>query len=100
MDDNITSCSYFNIQYLGSTERIIIASTFILISLTIVLTNSLLIYKLYLIKRKSRANLLFLTLSLVDIFVGLLAAPTMFVKITSFEGITWILTCETFLYFI
>ena len=64
------------------------------------MTNSLLIYKLYLIKRKSRANLLFLTLSLVDIFVGLLAAPTMFVKIISFEGITWILTCETFLYFI
>ena len=100
MDDNITSCSYFDIQDLGSTERIIIASTFILISSAIVLTNSLLIYKLCIIKRKSRANLLFLTLSLVDIFVGLLAAPTMFAKIISFEGINWILTCETFLYFI
>ena len=69
MNITFNGCSYFDLTYLTTWERGIIAGTFGLIFLMIVSANSFTIYKIYLLKRKTRANSLFLHLAHLTSFL-------------------------------
>ena len=99
MNITFNGCSYFDLTYLTTWERGIIAGTFGLIFLMIVSANSFTIYKIYLLKRKTRANLLFFALSTSDFFLGIFSVPTMILDIFRYEGLLiFKLDCKIYRY--
>ena len=87
MNITVNGCSYFDLTDLTTWERSIIAGAFGLIFLMIVSANSFIIYKIYSLKRKTRANLLFVALSISDFFLGIISVPTIILDIFRSEGL-------------
>ena len=88
MNKTRNGCSYFDISGTPSAERRIIGSCLVIIFLAVISLNSLLLSKLYSIRKKARGDWLFILLSISDLCVGILSVPNLFLKILNFEGIT------------
>ena len=91
-------CLYFDLTDLKTWERSIIAGAFGLIFLMIVSANSFIIYKIYSLKRKTRANLLFAALSISDFFLGIISVPAMVFAIFKFERLIFKFHCKVYRY--
>ena len=65
----------------------------------IVSPNSYIVCEIYSLKRTTRANLLFVALSISDFFLGIVSVPTMISVIFRFEGVLFIkLHCKVYGY--
>ena len=79
-------------------ERSVIAGAFGLSFLMIVSANSFIIYKIYSLKRKTRANLLLAALSISDFFLGIISVPAMVFAIFRFERLVFKFHCKVYRY--
>lgn len=99
MNVTISGCEYFDLTNSSTWERMTIASVFGLIFLMIISASSIVIWKIYTLKRKTRASLLFAVLSISDLFVGLVSVVTIILNIFRFEGfLIYKLHCKVYRY--
>ena len=98
MNITISGCEYFDLTNSTTWERMTIASAFGLIFLMIISASSIVICKIYSLKRKTK-TLLFVVLSISDFFVGLVSVITIILNIFRFEGfLKYKLRCKVYRY--
>ena len=91
-------CSYLDITDIPQTERIIYESCFIMVFSALMAANSLLLYKMYYMTKRTRGDVMSAVLSIADLSVGIIAIPNICFKILLFETFPWVIPCRLFIF--
>ena len=96
---NVTNdiCSYLDITDIPQAERIIYGSCFIMVFLALMAANSLLLYKMYSVTKRTRGDFMSAVLSITDLSVGIIAVPNICFKVL-FETLPWVIPCRLFVF--
>ena len=97
---NVTNdiCSNLDITYIPPTERIIYGSCFIMVFSALMAANSLLLYKMYYMTKRTSGDVISAVLSIADLSVGIIAVPNICFKILLFETFPWVIPCRPFIF--
>lgn len=62
--------------------------------------NSLLLYQVYSMTKRTRGDVMSAVLSIADLSVGIIAVPNICFKILLFETLPWVIPCRLFIFFL
>ena len=62
--------------------------------------NSLLLYQMYSMTKRTRGDVMSAVLSIADLSVGIIAVPNICFKILLFETLPWVIPCRLFIFFL